>query len=674
MTASDAIRWARRVRSERPPAALDEYLAGFEAFFNDYAGRVDYWRTRNPGYHESIASLARFYVPRGARVLEVGCGTGDLLASLEPSEGVGIDLSAPWWPARRSATPISSSATRRPSGSTCPAASSTTSSCPISWATSSTSGARSSACGPSRTPGRASSSTGTAASGSRSCISWRPSGSSTRCRCSTGPPWATSRTCCGSRASRRCALAGTSCCRSGSARSAAGPTASSRTCPSLRWFVWTNWVVARPIPRATPEPPSVTVVCPCRNEKGNIEQVVRRLPPLGSHTELIFVEGHSKDGTLEECRRVAAAHPELDIKVMVQSGKGKGDAVRLGFAHASGDMLMILDADLSVAPEDLPQFYEAMVSAAGEFVMGSRLVYTMDPKAMRFLNLARQPLLRPPAERPDRPADQGHALRHQGHLARGLRASRGRPRLLRRLRSVRRLRSDLRGGQAQPPDRGDPRPLPRAHLRRAEHQPLRRRVAAPAHVRAGGGAPLLRRMSDAATLARHRAAWQARPELRSVYREWFERLLAAAAARRPVVEIGSGPGFFKECAPSLVATDVVPGLSVDVRCDADVLPFRSDSVGAIVMVDTLHHLPRPLDFLSEAARVLKPGGRLAMVEPWITAPSWVLYRYFHHEECRLGVDVARPSTRTTRPPSRATPRSRTCSWPGSARPACRSTS
>jgi hypothetical protein len=79
-------------------------------------------------------------------------------------------------------------------------------------------------------------------------------------------------------------------------------------------------------------------------------------------------------------------------------------------------------------------------------------------------------------------------------------------------------------------------------------------------------------MSDAATLARHRAAWEARPELRAVYLEWFGTAAGVGAARHPVVEVGSGPGFFKECAPSLVATDVVPGLAVDVRCDADVLP------------------------------------------------------------------------------------------------------
>jgi glycosyltransferase involved in cell wall biosynthesis len=131
----------------------------------------------------------------------------------------------------------------------------------------------------------------------------------------------------------------------------------------------------------------VTVVCPCRNEQGNVEDVVRRVPRLGAHTELIFVEGHSRDATLAECRRVAETHPDRDIKVMVQSGIGKGDAVRLGFAYATGDLLMILDADLSVAPEDLRQFYNAVVSNVGEFVIGSRLVYTMDPNAMRFLNL-----------------------------------------------------------------------------------------------------------------------------------------------------------------------------------------------------------------------------------------------------------------------------------------------
>jgi SAM-dependent methyltransferase len=129
-----------------------------------------------------------------------------------------------------------------------------------------------------------------------------------------------------------------------------------------------------------------------------------------------------------------------------------------------------------------------------------------------------------------------------------------------------------------------------------------------------------------------------------VYREWFDRLLDAAGARRPVVEIGSGPGFFKAAASDLIATDVLAGLPVDVRCDADALPFRSGSVGAIVMVDALHHLPRPLDFLADAARTLTPGGRIAMIEPWITLPSWILYRFFHHEECRLGVDVARPFT------------------------------
>lgn len=147
-------------------------------------------------------------------------------------------------------------------------------------------------------------------------------------------------------------------------------------------------IVARPI-FCVAEDIRVTcsIIVPARNEKGNIEEIVRRLPCMGSHTELIFVEGHSTDGTLDEIFRVREAFPEVDIKTLVQDGDGKADAVRKGFESASGDILMILDADLSVNPEDLPKFYEAIVSGKGELVMGCRLVYQLPGEAMRFLNL-----------------------------------------------------------------------------------------------------------------------------------------------------------------------------------------------------------------------------------------------------------------------------------------------
>ncbi len=132
---------------------------------------------------------------------------------------------------------------------------------------------------------------------------------------------------------------------------------------------------------------SVTIVVPCRNEKGNIEQAVSRTPLFGTHQEFIFVEGHSKDGTYEEVQRVVRAYPHKDIKLFKQQGEGKGDAVRSGFAGAQGEVLMILDADLTVSPEDLSKFYEAIRSGKGEFINGCRLVYPMEDEAMRFLNL-----------------------------------------------------------------------------------------------------------------------------------------------------------------------------------------------------------------------------------------------------------------------------------------------
>jgi glycosyltransferase involved in cell wall biosynthesis len=128
-------------------------------------------------------------------------------------------------------------------------------------------------------------------------------------------------------------------------------------------------------------------VVPARNEAGNIEPAIARTPELGQWTELIFVEGNSTDHTWAEVQRVKAAYQDKRIKILQQSGKGKGNAVREGFAVAEGDILMILDADLTTPPEELPKFYDAIVGNRCEFANGSRLVYPMDKQAMCFLNL-----------------------------------------------------------------------------------------------------------------------------------------------------------------------------------------------------------------------------------------------------------------------------------------------
>ncbi|HZL44959.1 MAG TPA: glycosyltransferase family 2 protein, partial [Opitutaceae bacterium] len=147
------------------------------------------------------------------------------------------------------------------------------------------------------------------------------------------------------------------------------------------------FTVARPRPAAPPLACRVSIVVPARNEAGNIEAAVRRTPEMGAGTELIFVEGHSRDQTWEEILRVKAACPERRIKLLQQTGRGKGNAVREGFAAAEGDILMILDADLTTPPESLPKFYEAVASGRCDFANGSRLVYPLEKQAMQFLNL-----------------------------------------------------------------------------------------------------------------------------------------------------------------------------------------------------------------------------------------------------------------------------------------------
>ena len=152
----------------------------------------------------------------------------------------------------------------------------------------------------------------------------------------------------------------------------------------------THFMVAKK--RAIPDPSSKTkystsIIIPARNEEGNIKPAFERIQRIGKSTEIIFVEGNSSDNTAQEIDKQIKAHPQQKAVHLKQSGKGKGDAVRLGFSEAKGDVLMILDADLTMAPEDLPRFYEALSTGAGDFINGVRLVYPMEKQAMRFLNL-----------------------------------------------------------------------------------------------------------------------------------------------------------------------------------------------------------------------------------------------------------------------------------------------
>ena len=155
------------------------------------------------------------------------------------------------------------------------------------------------------------------------------------------------------------------------------------------WFNLTHFIVARALPVRCDAVvrPKVSVIVPTRNEAGNIAEIMKRIPQMGAGTEIIFVEGGSSDGTYEVITAEIASHPELNCRLLRQSGCGKGDAVRTGFEVAAGEILMILDADMTVAPENLERFYMALVQGHGEFINGVRLVYPLDDRAMRFVNL-----------------------------------------------------------------------------------------------------------------------------------------------------------------------------------------------------------------------------------------------------------------------------------------------
>jgi SAM-dependent methyltransferase len=158
--------------------------------------------------------------------------------------------------------------------------------------------------------------------------------------------------------------------------------------PGIRQLCLRTYIVGRPVRQFADRKFSASILIPCRNEKGNIENAILRMPRFGTDQEILFVEGNSSDGTFEECERVRDAYKDSwNIKVLKQDGKGKGDAVRKGFAAATGDVLMILDADLTMPPEALPKYHAVIETGKAEFVNGTRLIYPMEHEAMRPLNL-----------------------------------------------------------------------------------------------------------------------------------------------------------------------------------------------------------------------------------------------------------------------------------------------
>ena len=371
---------AGRARGANSAAA-----SGIAAFFDRFAADEQEWRRRNRGYHALVESILKFHVRPGATVLEVGCGSGDLLAALEPRVGVGVDVSPGM---------VSTARARHPGLEFHVAAGEAYAdggpfdyivlSDLVPYAEDLLALLKNLA---------RMSHPGTRVIVHSYSEMWRPVIRAAELTRLKHPKpirnWVTAED-----MRNLLAVAGFEIVTR--SRRILVP----KRIPTFTTFangvlanVWpfslltlTWWIVARPRPVGELDT-TVSVVVPCRNEAGTIGEIVARVPELGKETEIVFVEGGSTDDTQDEIRRQIELHPERRMSLHVQEGRGKADAVRLGFARADGDVLMILDGDLSVAPETLPDFYAAITGGAAEVVNGSRLVYGMERGAMQFLNV-----------------------------------------------------------------------------------------------------------------------------------------------------------------------------------------------------------------------------------------------------------------------------------------------
>lgn len=356
--------------------------------FDRLAQTRDAWRARNAYYHRSIEELVRFVVRDGASVLEVGCATGDLLAATRPARGVGVDFSPRMVEAARRKHPqltfVESDVEDMDlAGETFDyvVLSDILAYVDDVWLALRRLQA---VCRPD----------------TRLVITtqnalWEPALALAERLGQKSPAQPTSWLGLEDLANLL-HLNHFEVVRSGTALllpkrvPLLGALANKVLAhlPLVRSLNLVQLIVARPAWQDAPPAPRplrTSIVIPTRNERGNVQAIFDRTPDLGPETELLFVDGHSSDGTVEEIERLLPSRP--GARLLHQTGKGKGDAVRAGFDAATGDVLMILDSDLTVPPEDLPKFYLAVAEGRGEFVNGTRLVYPMEDEAMRFLNL-----------------------------------------------------------------------------------------------------------------------------------------------------------------------------------------------------------------------------------------------------------------------------------------------
>jgi ubiquinone/menaquinone biosynthesis C-methylase UbiE len=374
-------------REEVQRNAAIEYRQERQRYWDEFAESIDQWQRLRGYYQQRLAEVYRNLIPPKMRVLELGCGQGDLISGLAPSRGVGIDLSEKMLERAR---------TRHPE---------------IEFLQGDVQDALpaekfdfiilSDLVNDVRDVQRVLELV------SQCCLATTRIVMNAYSRLWQGPRWAAEMMGAAKLQldqnwltredlENLLYLSGFETIRKFSEimwpfRTPVLDVLCNRYLVKLGLFSWlglTNFLVARPQPkRWIGPPPVVSVIVPARNEAGNVRRIFEETPEMGLATELIFVEGHSSDNTYEAIEEEMKHWPNRRAKLFRQTGTGKGDAVRMGFANASGDVLMILDADLTVPPEDLPRFYDAWCSGKGEFVNGVRLVYPMADQSMRFFNL-----------------------------------------------------------------------------------------------------------------------------------------------------------------------------------------------------------------------------------------------------------------------------------------------